>query len=435
VRSVYAKILIWAFLTLTISMVLFFFISREIELRLGAGAVFHTTVELELAQTRALYETQGSAAAAEFLSRVNHAMGWNCVVLDSTNHDVTTGNDRTDLRTLLKGQWDHPVGIPGGVAVGVQSPDRRYALVVQAPFSFDPWTTLPYYGLILLTLAALCWPMAYHIYSPLRSLARTFDRFGHGDLSIRQQSRRRDEIGDLARSFDRMADRIETLLTAERRLLQDVSHELRSPLARLSFAAALLNTEPNREKAKERIGKEVGRLTTLVNSLLEMTRAEGDPASRERKEIRLDRLVRDVAEDCAVEAAGHSCSLTLDIQDEIAVSGDEELLRRAVENVIRNAIRYSPEGETIDVRLGATAGGAKVDVRDRGPGVPENQLSQIFQPFFRVDDSRNNATGGVGLGLAIAMRAVRLHNGTIEAKNVTPGLLVTIELPKTNPPV
>ncbi|HXE63316.1 MAG TPA: ATP-binding protein [Bryobacteraceae bacterium] len=428
-RSVYAKILIWAFLTLTISMVLFFFISREIELRLGAGAVFHTTLELELAQTRALYETQGGAAAAEFLARVNHEMGWRCVVLDSANHDVTTGNDRADLRALLNGRWDHPVGIPGGIAVGVQSPDRRYALVVQAAFSFDPWTTLPYYGLILLTLAALCWPMAYHIYSPLRSLARTFDRFGHGDLSIRGHSRRRDEIGDLARSFDRMADRIETLLTAERRLLQDVSHELRSPLARLSFAAALLNTEPNREKAKERIGKEVGRLTTLVNSLLEMTRAEGDPASRERKDIRLDRLLRDVAEDCSVEATAHSCNLTLDIHDEITVSGDEELLRRAVENVIRNAIRYSPAGETIDVRLSAAPGAAKVEVRDRGPGVPENQLAQIFQPFFRVDDSRTNATGGVGLGLTIAMRAVKLHNGTIEAKNVAPGLLVTIELP------
>jgi two-component system sensor histidine kinase CpxA len=427
-RSVYAKILLWAFLTPTISMVLFFFISREIELRFGAGAVFHTTLELELAQTRALYETQGSAAAAEFLSSVNRAMGWRCAVIDSANRDVSTGADRADLRTLLNGQWDHPVGIPGGIAVGVQSPDRRYALIVQAVFSFDPWTTLPYYGLILLTLAALCWPMAYHIYSPLRSLARTFDRFGHGDLSSRERSRRRDEIGDLARSYDRMADRIETLLTAERRLLQDVSHELRSPLARLSFAAALLNTEPNREKAKERIGKEVGRLTTLVNSLLEMTRAEGDPASRERKDVPLDRLVRDVAEDCAVEAAGHSCHLALDIQNGVTIAGDEELLRRAVENVLRNAIRYSPEGEAIDLRLTSSGGEAKIEIRDRGPGVPEQQLQQIFQPFYRVDDSRANATGGVGLGLAIATRAVKLHNGKIEAKNVMPGLLVTIHL-------
>jgi two-component system sensor histidine kinase CpxA len=428
-RSVYTKILIWAFLTLTISMVLFFFISREIELHMGAGAVFHTSLELQLAQTRAIYETQGSRAAAEFLSRVNHSMGWRSFVLDSGNRDVTTGGNRTDLRALLQNRWDHPVGIPGGIAVGVQSPDHRYAMIVEATFAFDPWTTLPYYGLILLTLAALSWPMAYHIYSPLRSLAHTFDRFGRGELSIREHSRRRDEIGDLARSFDRMADRIETLLTAERRLLQDVSHELRSPLARLSFAAALLNTEPDRAKAQTRIGKEIGRLTTLVGSLLEMTRAEGDPASRSRKDIRLDELLRDVTEDCAVEAAGHSCNLRLDLESEVTISGDEELLRRAVENVIRNAIRYSPEGEAIDVKLSAAGGQAKIEIRDRGPGVPEAQLSQIFQPFFRVDDSRTNSTGGVGLGLAIAMRAVRLHNGTIHAKNVTPGLLVTIGLP------
>ncbi|HVW10361.1 MAG TPA: ATP-binding protein [Bryobacteraceae bacterium] len=431
-RSVYAKILVWALLTLTISMVLFFFISREIELHMGAGAVFHTTLELELAQTRALYETQGSRAAADFLARVNRSMGWRSFVLDSGNHDVTNGHDRSDLSTLLQNQWDHPVGIPGGIAVGVQSPDHRYAMIVEATFSFDPWTTLPYYALILLTLAALCWPMAYHIYSPLRSLARTFDRFGQGDLSIRERSRRRDEIGDLARSFDRMADRIETLLTAERRLLQDVSHELRSPLARLSFAAALLNTDPDRAKAQLRIGKEVGRLTTLVGSLLEMTRAEGDPASRDIQTVHLDRLVRDVAEDCTVEAAAHSRNLALDIQPDIDVSGDQELLRRAVENVIRNAISYSPEGGTIDVKLSAAAGRAKIEVRDRGQGVPDDQLSQIFQPFFRVDDSRTNSTGGIGLGLAIAMRAVQLHNGTIDAKNVTPGLLVTIELHQAN---
>jgi two-component system sensor histidine kinase CpxA len=428
-RSVYAKLLLWAFLTLTISMVLFFFISREIELRFGAGAVFHETLELELAQARALYEMQGSAAAADFLSRVNRSMGWRSVVLDSANRDVATGAPRADLPALLKNQWDHPVGIPGGLAVGVQSPDRLYALVVQAAFSFDPWTTLPYYGLILLTLAALCWPMAWHIYSPLRSLARAFDRFGHGDLSIRERSRRRDEIGDLARSFDRMADRIETLLTAERRLLQDVSHELRSPLARLSFATALLNTEPDRAKAQARIGKEVARLTTLVGSLLEMTRAEGDPASRQRKEIPLDRLLRDVAGDCAVEAAARRCHVTLDIPGSVTVTGDEELLRRAVENVLRNAIRYSPEAESIDVRLESTREAIRIEVRDRGPGVPEPQLSQIFQPFFRADHSRNDATGGVGLGLAIALRAVLLHNGKIEAKNVQPGLLVSIELP------
>lgn len=430
-RSVYTKILVWAFVTLTVSMVLFFLINRTIEERIGAGAVFHRSLELELEQTRAIYEMQGHAAAADFLDRVNRTMGWRCFVLDSANRDLTTGADRRDLVGLLKGRWDHPVPAAGEIALGIQSSDKQYSIIVRAAFPFDPWTILPYYGLILLTVAALCWPMAYHIYSPLRSLARTFDRFGHGDLTIREQSGRRDEIGDLARSFDRMADRIETLLTAERRLLQDVSHELRSPLARLSFAAALLNTEPDRAKAQLRISKEAGRLTKLVGSLLEMTRAEGDPASAQRREVRLDRLIRDVVEDCSVEASAHSSSFSLHIPDAVIVTGDEELLRRAVENVIRNAIRYSPEQERIDVRLESNRGTAKIEVRDRGLGVPEEKLSQIFQPFFRVDDSRTNSTGGVGLGLAIAQRAIRLHNGHIDARNVDPGLLVTIEIPSS----
>jgi two-component system sensor histidine kinase CpxA len=434
-RSVYAKILLWAFLTLTISMVLFFFINRAIEARIGAGAVIRQSLMLELEQTRAIYEMQGRRPAADFLDRVNKTLGWRCYVLDSAGRDVTTGATRSDLLSIIGNRWNQPVSSQGGILFGSHSNDQRYSILVQAAFPFDPWSTLPYYGLILLTLAALCWPMAYHIYSPMRSLARTFDRFGHGDLSIRESSRRRDEIGDLARSFDRMADRIETLLTAERRLLQDVSHELRSPLARLSFASALLNTEPDRAKAKARIDKEVGRLTTLVGSLLEMTRAEGDPASRTRREIRFDQLVRDVASDCAVEAAAQSCDLSVDIHGEVTVSADEELLRRAVENVLRNAIRYSPAGEAIDVRMESAPDKAIVRIRDRGPGVPDDQLSQIFEPFFRVDDSRTHATGGVGLGLAIATRAIRLHNGKIEAKNVEPGLLVTIEIPLPAVPV
>ena len=112
--------------------------------------------------------------------------------------------------------------------------------------------------------------------------------------------------------------------------------------------------------------------------------------------------------------------------------GDPELTRRAIENVLRNAIQYSPESASIDVELEATSGTARISVRDRGAGVPDAQLTRIFQPFFRVDDSRNGATGGVGLGLAIASRAVSLHHGRIEAKNEHPGLLVTVELPMTN---
>jgi two-component system sensor histidine kinase CpxA len=226
-----------------------------------------------------------------------------------------------------------------------------------------------------------------------------------------------------------MADRIETLLTAERRLLQDVSHELRSPLARLSFATELVATEPDRDKAIQRIRKEVSRLSLLVGSLLEMTRAEGDPATAQRREFLLDGVLRDLVEDCTVESAARGCRIAYVSSQNVPLTGDPELIRRAAENVLRNAIRYSPEGATVDVEVGKDSGFAKVRIADKGPGVPETDLTRIFEPFYRVDDSRTAATGGVGLGLAIAMRAVRLHNGSIEARNLDPGFLVTIRIP------
>jgi two-component system sensor histidine kinase CpxA len=313
--------------------------------------------------------------------------------------------------------------------VGSRTSDGRYILITEAAVRFEPWTYLPYYGLILLAVALLCWLLAFNIGSPLRALARTVDRFGQGDLSIRAQSDRHDEIGELAASFDRMADRIETLLTAERRLLQDVSHELRSPLARLGFAAELVRTAPDRDQAVSRLRKEISRLSDLVGALLQMTRAEGDPASGERKEFLLDKLIADLVEDCSVEAAAHRCEIVFQSAGKVPMVGDPELTRRAIENVLRNAVQYSPESAQVDVQLEVSSGAARIGIRDRGAGVPDEQLTRIFEPFFRVDSSRNSTTGGMGLGLAIASRAVSLHHGRIEAKNEHPGLLVTINVP------
>jgi two-component system sensor histidine kinase CpxA len=278
-------------------------------------------------------------------------------------------------------------------------------------------------------VALLCWLLALTIVSPLRAFARTVDRFGAGDLTVRLNSRRRDEIGELSEAFDRMAERIGTLLSAERRLLQDISHELRTPLARLSFAAELVRTADNRDEAVARLKKEIQRLTDLVSTLLQVTRAEGDPSSAAFEELWLDELLADTIDDCRVEADARGCGLALRSVLRLSIGGDRELLRRAVENVIRNSIRYAPRDSTVEVELTASPGAARIAVRDYGPGVPEEALPKLFQPFFRVDDARESSTGGVGLGLTIAMRAVGLHHGAMWARNVHPGLQVWIELP------
>jgi two-component system sensor histidine kinase CpxA len=428
-KSVYSRILVWSFVTLFISMGLFFVISRQFELRLGGEALFINTQRLELEQTIKAYEAGGAEGAASYISYLNRLVGWRNYVLDAHNRELSTGIDRSALVASLNGNWTRPRPIPGGLRFGSRTPDGRYILIVDAPFRLTPWMVLTFYGLLLLTVALLCWPLAFQIGSPLRSLSRIVESFGRGDLSIRAQSRRRDEIGELSRSFDRMADRIETLMTAERRLLQDVSHELRSPLARLSFATELVATEPDQGKAIQRIRKEVSRLSLLVGSLLEMTRAEGDPGSAQRKEFPLDELMGDLVEDCTVEASVRGCPIAYSSGRSLSIKGDAELIRRAIENVVRNAIRYSPVGAAVTIQTEADGGSALIQVADRGPGVPEEEIGRIFNPFYRVDDTRSASTGGVGLGLAIAMRAVRLHNGSIEAKNLHPGLLVTIRIP------
>ena len=197
----------------------------------------------------------------------------------------------------------------------------------------------------------MCYVLAWSLAKPVRALSETVVRFGQGDLGSRTNSTRRDELGDLARAFDRMADRIQTLLTAERRLLQDVSHELRSPLARLRFAAELAKSSPDPQAAFARVNKEIDRLATLVGELLQVTRAEGDPEARNVSAIDLGEFLKSIVEDCTIEAEAKGCRIDLLATDHIVWNGDRELLHRAVENVLRNAIHHAPSGTTIEVDL------------------------------------------------------------------------------------
>ena len=179
----------------------------------------------------------------------------------------------------------------------------------------------------------------------------------------------------------------------------------------------------------DRIQKEADRLNALVGELLQVTRAEGD-ASRLRSEpVALDELVGAIVEDGRLEAEPRGCGIAFE-SDPVSIAGDPELLRRAIENVVRNAIRYSPLGRVVEVQsIRECDEGASVQVRDYGPGVPEESLSRLFDAFYRVEPDRDRASGGVGLGLAIARRAIELHHGTVTARNAHPGLVVEVELP------
>jgi signal transduction histidine kinase len=248
------------------------------------------------------------------------------------------------------------------------------------------------------------------------------------DPSLRH---RRDEIADLARNFDRMAERIEVLITGQRRLLGDVSHELRSPLARLIVALGLVKQGPAEEAAGnlERIALEARRLDTLIGQLLALTRIESGVDRGSPAPFDLTNVVQEVANDGDFEARARNRGVVIKLADACTVAGFEELLRSAVENVVRNAIRHTVEGTVVEISLQAANSRALLLVRDYGPGAPENMLSEIFLPFRRV---ANGNSEGAGLGLAIAERAVNVHRGMIRAMNAPKGgLIVEIDLPLT----
>ncbi|MDP9169860.1 MAG: HAMP domain-containing protein, partial [Acidobacteriota bacterium] len=236
-KSIFTKIVLWSFSTLVISLIAFAVVTRWVNARMERDAgPFPGLQAFELAQARKAFESGGSNALADLLRQLNTPNGPVFYLLSGMGKDLATGEDRSELLRAIGNRWKEPVSAGRGIMIASRSDDGKYRLLMIAPPLFNPWRYIPYYGLILFAVALLCWPLAMNIGAPLRTLAAAVDRFGQGDLSVRLHLRRKDEIGVLAESFDRMADRLETLLVAERRLLQDVSHELRSPLARLSFA-------------------------------------------------------------------------------------------------------------------------------------------------------------------------------------------------------
>ena len=429
-RSVYAKILLWCFATLVLSLGAFVGVTIFMSMHAHGNGMDPARVDAMLLEDAAsVYRSGGPTRLAAYMDRLNRLLASRRYLTDAQGKDLVTGEDRSAYFSAVGRKWGVPNHTGGRFIVVQASADGRYRLIVVNKAPLDLTSYIPFYLLILAAVALVCWILAVNIASPLRSVARTVDRFGAGDLSVRVNSARKDEIGELGRAFDRMAERIGTLVTAERRLLQDISHELRSPLARLSFAAELARTAGDREAAVARMKKEIQRLTDLVGALVQMTRVEGDPSSTTPEPVRIDQLVASVVEDCRLEADARGCVIAMKTGEPVTLRGDEELLRRAIENVLRNSIRYTPQGSQVEVNLETASNTVRIAVRDYGPGVPDWALGKIFQTFFRVDDSRDTATGGAGLGLAITRRAISLHHGNVWAENAAPGLRVKIELP------
>ena len=325
---------------------------------------------------------------------------------------------------------------------------HRYTMVTELPPEqralFGPHG-VPGLGILIAIISSglVCYILARYLTSPIVRLRAATQKLASGDLTARAGMpgfRRHDEMAELMRDFDRMAERLENLVTAQSRLLTDISHELRSPLARLNVALELARQRSGTEasSALDRIDRETNRLNQLIQRLLTIARLEAGDESIEKIPVHLEQIVYEIAKDAAFEAQSRGCRVEATVVDDCVVVGSPSLLHSAIENVVRNAIRYTHDGTSVEVRLERGVGQqngtgfpeAVVRVTDSGPGVPEDALDKLFRPFYRIDDARGRQTGGVGLGLAITDRAVRLHGGTIRVSNRPQGgLMVEIRLP------
>jgi two-component system sensor histidine kinase CpxA len=265
---------------------------------------------------------------------------------------------------------------------------------------------------------------------PLIRLRKAARELAAGNLSARVEETpfdpsrpHADEFQGLVHDFNHMAERLESLVGAQRLLLRDVSHELRSPLSRLSVALELAREDSGPELSEHltRIEREGAKLNQLIGQLLTLSSMEARENTSTFKPVSLSKLCEEVLPDAEYEAQRRPCTVVLDQTCECVISGDKELLHRAIENVVRNAIRYTAADTEVVIRVTETQmegkRAAKIEVEDRGPGIPEAELQHIFRPFYRVDHARSSWTGGFGVGLAITERAVRLHGGMLRATN------------------
>jgi len=411
-----------------------------------------------------VFERDGKTALASYLDRVEHASNIHAVLFDNLGNEVSGRTVPEGVLNAISRVTDdspyvfyflpqqqrpiaaHLVRGPQGVTYVLAGelpkldfPGPPPRLGEPGSFAFGLRLIARSFLPVLLVGGLFCYWLARYLSTPIVQMRGATHELSAGNLGARVNQKllkRHDEIGYLGRDFNVMAGRIESLIGAQRRLIGDISHELRSPLARQGVALGLArrNAGPQARPALDRIEREAERLNEMIGQLLALSLVESGAERLESEKVDLSAVVKDVADDADFEARGRDRSVQVVTNESLRINGVSELVRSAIENVVRNAVRYTSAGTSVDISLTSeTVKGnrfAVINVRDHGDGVPEGSIKDIFRPFYRVEDDRDRKTGGTGLGLSIAARAVHLHHGTIEAANASDGgLIVEIRLP------
>ena len=441
-RSLYLKIFIWFWLAMIIINVAFFvafLLTRPTPTRRGLRDLAQIGPNAQKAAE--VFEQSGQPALTAALQATEKTSGVSGTFFDKSGHElsgrsVPNGARELVARSAESTDLEFDFAGPGTLVARpvFSATGQRYTYVAhipRPPFQ-SGWQTLAIRLLIILVIGGIfCYWLARYLTTPLLKLRTTTNQLAEGDLGARvatNLSKRRDEVGQLGRDFNVMAERLESMVKAQQRLLGDISHELRSPLARLGVALGLARQRSGMEAngALDRIERESENLNEMISQLLTLTRLESGTDGRKRSEVDLAALVREVSDDADFEARSLNRSVQVVSTEKCSIHGVEDLLRSAVENVVRNAVRFTPEGTAVEVALRRQNGGsdnyAVISVRDRGHGVPAESLEKIFRPFYRTEDARDRQSGGgTGLGLAITERAVRMHGGSVQASNAPEG--------------
>jgi two-component system sensor histidine kinase CpxA len=451
-KSLFLKIFLSFWMAFALFMVLAILVTLAFRPRISSWEALLATAMNDSVNA---YEQKGNAGLGEYLDNLEKTQHVRVFLFNENMEEVLhRGAPEWALRVAKGGPRIPKEGFifpapPPVLRDSRASSDglHRYTLVLSPPPGprlFLGPRGLPLPGLIIAVISSglVCYLLSWFLTMPIVRLRAATRQLAAGDLTARAGAPnigRRDEVAGLMRDFDGMAERLENLVEAQSRLLNDISHELRSPLARLNVALGLARQRANPEAASmlERIELEASRLNELIGRILTLARLEDGEQRVPASLILLDEIVLTVAEDAEFEAQARHCHVRSEISPGVwAVRADASLLHSAIENVVRNAIRYTGEGTTVEIHLeknqSAGAPEAVVRINDCGPGVPAEALEKMFQPFYRLDDARGRQTGGVGLGLAITERAVRFHGGRVAASNRPEGgLMVEIRLPLT----
>jgi len=457
VHRLFLKIFSWFWVTALVIIGILFVGRRVMDLRPTDSSSMYTSVaSMVAAEAAHAYESGGPGEFTRFANSLAGGHKNQVFLLDEFNKDVLARAISKDaLRLANQTGKDQLVTkyIPLFERIAaykfVSRSGRPYTFVIyEHSLGLNLTGALLSEGIpfllgLLFVVTALCFWLAYHIATPIHSIQSAARRVAQGDLSARVPhavSLRRDELAALAMDFDSMVERIETLIRTQRNLLTSVSHELRSPLARLNVSLAVMRKHASEEAVDicERMERDVTRIDALIGQLLTLSRLEAGLSLGERENVNFTLLVQEVVADGDFEAQSLGKSVSLKSSSDIVLeTADSLALRSACENIVRNAIHFTRPGTEVNVALGVdnTASVRQVflTVRDQGPGVPKDALQNIFSPFFRINGSGRRKEGN-GLGLAIALQAIRLHHGSITASNLNPeGLEISVRLPVSGP--